>query len=154
MAMYSNSSYYSYIWFWLIWSVSLQDWMNHLINVFFVCSDSFGLFYYRTKWIYQFSHWIFHCLSVHSDLVCSNCSTAYMIYVQINNLPLINEGHLVWIDLRLFVSLWLLGTSFFVVTMATTFFLVSHSNQFFFVTKELFARGNFCLVTNGHFLFP
>ena len=39
------------------------------IIVFFVCSGLFGLFYYCTKWIYQFSHLIFHCLSVHSCLV-------------------------------------------------------------------------------------
>ena len=58
--------------------------MDHLINVLFVCSDSFGLFYYCTKWIYQFSLDIFHCLSVHSDLVCLD-TVLNVIYVQIDN---------------------------------------------------------------------
>ena len=58
--------------------------MNHLINVFFVCSDSFGLFCYQTKWIHQFIHHIFHCLSVHSDLVCL-ITVLNVIHVQMDN---------------------------------------------------------------------
>ena len=64
--------------------------MSHLIHVFFVCSDSFGLFYYHTKWIYQFRLHIFYCLSVHSDLVCL---ITVLNMIEIDNLPFISESH-------------------------------------------------------------
>ena len=125
--------------------------MSHFINVFFVCSDSFGLFYYRTKWIYQFSHWIFY-LSVCSFIFgMLNCSTGE-VWVSDRQFPIINGGHL--------VSSKLTSDYLIFLMVAMNQFFLSFGNQFFFtgnhdffssfpwqpsffvVTKVLVAPGN------------
>ena len=67
----------------LIISIFLN--LAHLVCLFTELDESFGLFSYCTKWIYQFRQSILHCLSVHSNLVCF-ITLLNVIYVQIDNL--------------------------------------------------------------------
>ena len=130
--------------------------MDHLINVFFVCSDSFGLFCYRTIWIYQFSQHIFHCLSVHSDLVCLNI-VLNMINVQIDNYFEINGGHLVWSKLTSDYLIFLMvAMNQFFLSLGTSFFTGNQVfssfpwQPHFFVTKVLVAPGNKQFLLSNH----
>ena len=150
MVMLSNLSYYIYSYFWLIWFVWQQNLMSHLI---FVCSDSFGLFSYCTKWIYQFSLTILHCLSVHSNLVCF-ITVLNVIYVQIDNLMEVSYFDLNWPQIIWF--LWLPLTSFF-HHLGTSFFTGNHDFSSFQWQPSFFvlllkcllplATSNFRLVT-------
>ena len=61
-----------------------MDHLYHLYHAYIVCLDSFGLFCYRNKWIYQSFQHIVHCLSVHLYLV-GLIALLNVIYVQRDN---------------------------------------------------------------------
>ena len=108
------------------------EWIIYIF-VFFGCSDSFGLFCYCTKWIYQFSHLIFHCLSVHSYLVgliavLNVMCVQIVIYLHVGIIGHFAFSMVIIMSIILLIPPWQQRVSLVWVSLATRGF---HSNKGF-----------------------